>query len=81
MTKLTLVAALDVHERFVLQAALAPLRERRANLVATGSPVENVICGPLGLCRRVTSNVAYLLYPKETAKLIEEAATSAPVHQ
>jgi hypothetical protein len=25
--------------------------------------------------------VAYMSYPKETAKLIEEAATSAPVHR
>ena len=37
------LAALDVHERFVLEAALAPLRERRANLVAIGSPIENVL--------------------------------------
>jgi pimeloyl-ACP methyl ester carboxylesterase len=28
-----------------------------------------------------TSHVAYMSHPKETAKLIEEAATSAPVHQ
>ena len=27
------------------------------------------------------SHVAYMSYPKETAKLIEEAATSAPAHQ
>jgi hypothetical protein len=27
------------------------------------------------------SHVAYMSYPKETAKLIEEAATSAPVHR
>ena len=26
-------------------------------------------------------HAAYMAYPKETAKLIEEAATSAPVHQ
>jgi hypothetical protein len=26
------------------------------------------------------SHVAYMSHPKETAKLIEEAATSAPVH-
>jgi hypothetical protein len=28
-----------------------------------------------------SSHVAYMSHPKETAKLIEEAATSAPVHQ
>jgi hypothetical protein len=27
------------------------------------------------------SHVAYMSHPKETAKLSEEAATSAPVHQ
>jgi hypothetical protein len=26
-------------------------------------------------------HAAYMAFPKETAKLIEEAATSAPVHQ
>jgi hypothetical protein len=28
-----------------------------------------------------SSHVAYISHPRETAKLIEEAATSAPVHQ
>ena len=28
-----------------------------------------------------SSHAAYISHPKETAKLIEEAATSAPVHQ
>jgi pimeloyl-ACP methyl ester carboxylesterase len=28
-----------------------------------------------------SSHVAYMSHPKETAKLIEEAATSAPIHQ